>query len=105
MTRYVLIFTALVSGLLLTQNSFAYDYFEGVEMATLEINGETFETPLKNGSDDRTQKFYMIKLALKGDEVAREMLLGGKDEVWIFIGKESPIWFRMDKVSYEVIKP
>jgi len=97
--------TIIVVSIVLISNSFAYDYFEGVEMATLEINGETFETPLKNGSDDRTQKFYMIKLALKGDEVARDVLLGGKDELWTFIGKDKAVWLRMDKTSFEVIKP
>ena len=104
MMKSVLIFTVLVSVLSATPSN-AYDYFAGVDMSTLEINGETYEFPTKDGQNDRRSQVYFIKLALKGDETARETLLGGQDEMWFFIGKEKPIWLKIDKTSFEVIKP
>ena len=71
----------LATGLFLSQYSYALD---GVPYISVTIEGKTYSVPIP--STKAEPEFYMLKKATQGDEVAREILLGGKDERWFFIG-------------------
>lgn len=76
---------------------------EGVEKATLNINGQDYTFPV--GDVDRKTDIYYLKLALKGDEVAKEMFMKGKDEQMFYIGDDYPLWLKVKENSMEVITP
>lgn len=110
MTTIVLVLTVLASVLTPTLASAEakkpYDYFSGVQMAQIEVNGKVYETPLSSHGDaDRPSDIYMLKKSLQGDKVAHEMFMGGKDVRWLFIGKEKPLWIKATKSSIEVVDP
>ena len=104
--RKDLIFTILAASYILIQSNQAIaeiNIFEGIEMATLEINGENITFPI--GDTTRKNDIYYLKKALKGDQDAMDMFLGGSNERWFFVGIETPLWLRVDKSGAKVIKP
>ena len=76
---------------------------EGIEYATIKVNGQNIEIPI--GNVERKQEIYFLKKALEGDKAAREIFLGGNDERWFPIGDEQVVWLLVDKDSERVIKP
>ncbi len=88
----------LAIGLFLSQSSYA---LEGVPYIKFEIEGKTYSVPIPNSRVE--QDFYMLKKATKGDEDAREILLGGKDSRWLFIGDTGIVrWAYITKDKIEV---
>lgn len=57
---------------------------EGAEYVRFEVDGKTYEAPIPNNKtrDD----FYYAKKAIAGDRLAREILLGGRQKRYFFIG-------------------
>ena len=101
--RITLIVLMLIVAVVGCSASPAHARIDGVPYITLEVNGETFEVPVYNRLV--TQKFYMIKQMLAGDEVARSMLLGTEDEELIFIGDGDTVrWLKITRTSQEVIE-
>ncbi len=72
----------------------------GVKHVRIEVNGASYSVPV--GNEEREQDLYMIKKALSGDTIAREMFLGEKDERYFFIGSDSPLWLRIDRFSEDI---
>lgn len=77
--------------------------FEGVEMATINLNGKEIEFPV--GDKDRRDKIYYLKKAMNGDKEAREVFMEGKKEMWFFVGKENPLWLKVTSDKVELIDP
>lgn len=74
---------------------------EGVPYITLKIEGKEYSVPIPNSRVE--EDFYMLKKVTLGDEVAREMLLGDKDNRWIFIGDAGIVrWAYLTKTSLTV---
>ena len=81
------------SGLFLSQFSYA---LEGVPYISLTIEGKTYSVPIPNSKVE--EDFYLLKKATKGDEDAREILLGGKESRWFYIGDVGVIrWLYITK--------
>lgn len=104
-----LTFIALVSAFILTLSSsaFAIGAFDGVEHATIEVDGKEYYFPigLDEGGRDRSGQVYFLKKALNGDKEALDMFLGGEREKMFYIGRETPLWLRVSHEKIEVIKP
>lgn len=73
------------------------------EYTTITVNSKVYEVPIPNG---RTREdFYMVKKALAGDSIAREMLLGLGQEKKIYIGDVDFVrWLVLRKDNEEVIE-
>lgn len=94
----IILGSVLVIGLFLSQFSYA---LEGVPYISLEIEGKTYSVPIP--SQRVEEDFYMLKKATKGDDVAREILLGGKNERWFFIGDAGVVrWALITKDKIQV---
>lgn len=102
---------ALFLGISLSVSAHAaIDPFEGVEMGTLELEGKTYEFPIVpeagKGMAVSKNDLYYLKKALQGDKDAREIVMGGASEKWLYIGRESPRWILMkNDGSVEVVTP
>ena len=68
----------VISG---NSSSFALD---GVDYTEFEIHGVKYHVPIPN--KETKQDFYYLHKALKGDEDARELMLGGFERKYFFIG-------------------
>ena len=78
--------------------------FSGVDIQKILINGEVYEVPV--GNEQRKNDIYYLKKAINGDKEALEIFLGGFSTRLFFIGKETPLWLRVDdKFNFEIIKP
>lgn len=74
---------------------------EGADYIEFKVNEKTYNVPIPNRKtrDD----FYYIQKALKGDRIAREIILGGKEEKQFFIGDEGVIrWLKITKYDQSV---
>ena len=88
----------VVLSILLASNSFA---LEGRPYIELSISGNKYSVPIPN--DEATNEFYMLKKATLGDEIAREILLGGKEDRWFFIGDVDIVrWVHITKDDMQV---
>ena len=99
MKRMVALF--LATSLAQTLAFAAIDPFDGMEMATIEVDGQSVTFPV--GNDERKNQIYYLKKAIKGDKEAREVFMGGSDEKWFFIGRELPLWLKVTATDMEVI--
>ena len=76
----------------------------GIEYTTLNIGGTEVECPV--GNVTRKNELYMIKRALAGDEIAREMVMDGKDEILYYCGDdEQKTWVHITPVTAFTSKP
>lgn len=92
MKKLVLLF------LLIASPAFA---LEGAVSTTFLINGVEYKVPIPNNKT--REDFYLLKKALKGDEDARELLLGQKSERYFYIGDEDAVrWLILTKDSVRV---
>lgn len=74
---------------------------EGVPWVQITVNGQTYEIPIYN--PDAQSDVYLIKKALSGDAVARDILLQGKDERWLFIGDgDVKRWLKLTPSTEEI---
>lgn len=101
MTRIGLIVTVFALGFGLTPANALIDPFEGLEMATIEVEGVSHVFPV--GDTERKNDIYFLKKGLAGDEIAMEMFLGGAEERHFFIGREFAKWLVVRKDSLRVI--
>ena len=101
MIRAVLILTVL--SLVSIPTHAEYNPWEGVEMATIKVNGDAYEFPV--GGRERKDDIYYLKKGMNGDKEAMDMFLQGKDERMFFIGKDYPLWLKVTMDKMEVIKP
>lgn len=102
MRRMAVLFLALVS--VASPSHAVIGAFDGIEMATVSVNGEDVTFPL--GNTERKQDAYYLKKAVKGDQEALEIFLGGQDERHFYIGLESPRWLIVRKDStMEIVTP
>jgi len=93
--RKIAVFTALAVSLM---SSVAFARLEGVDWITLPVDGTEYEVPLYN--DTAKNEFYLVYKALHGDDAARAVVLGGKEEKLIYIGDgEQSLWLHMTKDS------
>lgn len=76
----VIFLSVLLVGLTPSQSS----ALEGVPYISLHIDGHDYSVPIPNSRAE--EDFYMLKKATLGDDIAREILLGGHDDRWFFIG-------------------
>ena len=106
-TLTALIFTALASVSTLSHAREGYDPFDGVEHATITVNGEDIRFPigLDESGQSRKMDVYILKKALGGDKDAMDMFMDGKEERWFFIGRETPLWLRVTKEGCKIVKP
>lgn len=72
---------AVICYYLLVGVSFALD---GADYVGLSVKGVKYEIPIPNKTIK--QEFYLIKKALAGDSIAREIILGTNEEKYYFIG-------------------
>jgi hypothetical protein len=83
-----------------------YDSLDGVQQATIQIHGKLYTFPI--GSDesgrDRSNDVYYLKKAMKGDEDAMDIFLGGRSERLFFIGRENPLWLKVSRSNIEVVE-
>jgi len=91
----------IILGLLIASN--AYAIIDGVDYAELVVNGETISFPV--GNDERKHDVYYLKKALAGDAIAREIFLGGQEEVWFFIGEGEAKWLKVTRTGEEIVIP
>lgn len=76
---------------------------EGVDYVTFNINGKEYQAPIPNKAT--REDFRYLKMALNGDNISREMLLGGKTEKFIYIGDVGVVrWVKLTKENEEVIE-
>ena len=76
---------------------------EGVDYIKFDINGKTYNVPIPNKAT--REDFRYLKMSLMGDKIAREFLLGGREEKFIFIGDVDAVrWVKLTKESVEVIE-
>jgi hypothetical protein len=73
------------------------------EHVDIKVHGVTYTVPV--GNNARKNDLYYLKKALKGDEDARDVFLGGEKERWFGIGEETPLWIKVTKDDEEVVKP
>lgn len=95
----ILTLIIIAAGLLLTGDSYAIkaDYIE------FTINGRVYNVPIPNTETKNT--FYYIKKALAGDQIARELVLGGCDKKQFFIGDVGLVrWLTITKDSESVVE-
>ena len=76
---------------------------DGVEKATLEVNGLSYTFPV--GGVERKADIFYLKKAINGDKEAREMFMKGREEEWFFIGDDSPLWLHVTRNSMTVVDP
>ena len=69
---------------ILSLSANAHARLDGVDFVKFEIDGTVYSVPIYNSKVEF--KFFMIKKMLEGDKTAREFVLGGQEEVDIFIG-------------------
>lgn len=94
----------ILSLLLLSTPGYAeINIFDGLEMATINVNGEEITFPV--GDSDRRSRIYFLKKALDGDKYAMDTFLGGKSEEWFFIGRDIPLWLHIINGKVEIVKP
>ena len=97
-TKY---FISLIIGLLLVSNTALA--LEGVDYVKFDINGVVYDVPIPNKAV--REDFRYLRMALDGDKIAREFLLGGKDEKLIFIGDVGVVrWVKLTQGKVEVIE-
>ena len=101
MTRTAMIFSVLVSALLVTPARAEFEAFDGVELITLEIDGAEYVTPV--GNRERKESIYYLKKGLRGDREAMEMFLMGQSERVFFVGMENPLWIKVNMDGAEII--
>lgn len=88
----------LIISLLAASISNAEAKIEGVSYTEIQVGGRVYEIPLGNKSFE--QDIYWVKKAIKGDEEAREILLGGQDKRQIYIGDDTGVrWLTITKTS------
>lgn len=86
--------------LVITSNCYA---LEGADYVNFRIKDKDYSAPIPNKAT--REDFRYLKMALKGDEIAREMLLGGKKEKFIYIGDVNVVrWVRLTETDIEVIE-
>lgn len=85
--------------LLLASNAYAIQ----ADYTHFEINGKDYAVPIPN--KETRSDFYMLHKAIKGDKVAREMLLAGNDEKYFYIGDiGANRWLVLTKKGQRVIE-
>ena len=93
---------AIITIMTINFNFYSYA-LEGVGYTEIKVNEETYSVPIPNhktGND-----FYFLKKALNGDTEAREMLLGGQDERFFFVGDIGVVrWLRLTMTDAEVME-
>ena len=87
-----------VSLFILSLSGNAHARIDGVDYTQFIVDGEMYSVPVYNPKIEH--KFYMIKKMLEGDKTAREFVLGGKEEVEIFIGDgDRKLWLTVNKTD------
>lgn len=88
---------SVVALLILVSPAYA-EKLKGIPWTDITVNGVYYEIPIYN--PDITEKIYLLKKALEGDTVARDMILGpdGKEEIFIGDG-ERHLWLIMDETG------
>ena len=110
MSRWLIRSGLILSAILLftaTQSN-AIDPFAGIESVDLEIGGKHYLVPVvpeagKGYAMSKNDAYYFKKM-IRGDEEAREVLMGNLDEKWFFIGRETPVWLKITKYTEEVFE-
>lgn len=93
----------LVAAFLLTAASISNAQIQGVEYASIHVDGKDYTFPI--GNNERKNDVYYLKKALDGDKHAREIFMGESETKWFFIGENSPLWLKMTKFDEEVVVP
>ncbi len=76
---------------------------KGSEYVKFKINGKSYLAPVPN--KDVKNDFFYLRRALAGDKLAREFLLGEKEEKFIFIGDVAVNrWVRLTQNDVKVIE-
>ena len=94
----------MVSSLLFVAPRFAQGQLDGVRWVELKVQELLYKVPLYNPKIEHDM--YMVQMALMGDMVARQFVLGGEDSRMIFIGDGEIIrWLEITKDGERVIEP
>jgi hypothetical protein len=76
--------------------------FSGIQMQKITVQGKSYEVPV--GNEQRKNDLYYLKKAMKHDQEALEIFLGGEKERLFYIGKEEPVWLSVDdKFNFKII--
>lgn len=102
-TKWVLKFTLTVLSLGLFLKAPSCLALEGVPYIDFKIHEKVYHVPIPN--KEVKEDFFMLKRALAGDEVSRDILLGGKDKRWLFIGDLTPLWCVITADDIVVMNP
>ena len=87
-----------ISLFILSLSANAHAKLDGVDYVDFDVDGKVYSVPIYNPKIEH--KFYMIKKMLEGDKTAREFVLGGREEVEIFIGDgDVKRWLTVNKTD------
>ena len=81
-------------GSCVSSTALAIEAFDGVQIQTIIVEGKSYEVPV--GNEERKNDIYYLKKAMKHDQEALDMFLGGEPSRLFYIGKEEPLWIDVD---------
>lgn len=88
--------------LLILLSSVAYA-LEGVDYIKFDIKGKVYNVPVPNKTT--REDFRYLRMALDGDKIAREFLMGQSSIKWIYIGDVDAVrWVKLTKDDVDVVE-
>ena len=94
----------LAVGIILGSESISNAQIEGIDYVDVEVKGVKYPCPV--GNTTRSNELYMIKRALAGDAIAREMALGGREQLDYYCGDDvRHTWIHLNLTDEWVTQP